>query len=88
MCWEDFQKHFQNIDVCHRSKGIDDLRLDINEDAGCIGPTKGCVGGLCEYYCACKGCVALCCPTDHTVATLAELKLQHAEEEEKATAQP
>lgn len=21
MCWEDFQVHFQNIDVCHRSKG-------------------------------------------------------------------
>ena len=107
MCWEDFQVHFQNIDVCHRSKGvcailpsgvshaklsrlpcvtpgIDDIRLDIHEDSGCIGPTKGCVAGMCEYYCCCKGPAALCCPTDHKMQSVAELKEQQKEAEENA----
>jgi calpain-15 len=65
MEWADFTKHFQNIDVCHRSKGLRDVRLDIHEDDGCRGPVLGCIGGCCSYYCMCKGCVALCCPTDH-----------------------
>eukprot|EP01043_Picozoa_sp_COSAG02_P001186 COSAG02_NODE_24_length_52386_cov_726.042898_5_plen_86_part_00 len=65
MEWNDFVHHFQNIDVCHRSKSLMDVRLDIHEDDGCKGPILGCVGGCCSYYCMCKGCVALCCPTDH-----------------------
>ena len=76
------------IDMRWVLAGIDDVRLDIHEDEGCIGPTKGCVAGMCEYYCACKGCVALCCPTDHKMMTVAELKHQKEEQETDATAQP
>lgn len=68
--------------------GIDDIRLDIHEDSGCIGPTKGCVKGCAEYYCACKGCIALCCPTDHKMKTVAEMKEEQKQAEENATAQP
>lgn len=68
--------------------GIDDIRLDIHEDAGCIGPTQGCIGGCCEYYCCCKGCSALCCPTDHKVKTHDELKAEKDQEEEAAKAKP
>jgi hypothetical protein len=53
------------MDICHRSRGIRDVRLDIHEDDGCIGPTKGCCIGCGQYYCCCKGCWRLCCPTDH-----------------------
>ena len=84
MEWADFQKHFQNIDVCHRSRGIADVRLDINEDAGCIGPVKGCIGGCAEFYCCCKGVGRLCCPTDHKVAGPPKSK----EEDAKPTSQP
>lgn len=63
------------------------MRLDIHEDLGCIGPTRGCVAGMAEYYCACKGCVALCCPTDHKMETVAELK-ERKEAEEADTVQP
>jgi hypothetical protein len=65
MEYTDFRTHFKNVDVCHRSRGIHDVRLDIHEDDGCIGPTKGCVGGCLSYYCLCKGVCRLCCPTDH-----------------------
>jgi len=65
MEWGDFRQHFQSIDVCHRSKSLRDVRLDIREDDGCKGPILGCVAGCCSYYCLCKGCCALCCPTDH-----------------------
>ena len=63
--YSDFQKHYRTVDVCHRSRGIRDVRIDLNEDDGCIGPVKGCVLGCGEYYCCCKGCYRLCCPTDH-----------------------
>jgi len=65
MEYSDFKTHFQNVDVCHRSRGIHDIRLNINEDAGCIGPTKGCFAGCASYYCCCKGICRLCCPTDN-----------------------
>ena len=65
MEWKDFRQHFQSIDVCHRSRSLRDVRLDIHEDDGCKGPVLGCVRGCFGYYCLCKGCRALCCPTYH-----------------------
>ena len=65
MEWADFQKHFQNIDVCHRSRGIADVRLDINEDAGCIGPVKGCLGNQRHDH---LGCIFREWPAIRTVA--------------------
>merc|ERR1712196_537318 len=59
--WEDFMKNYTSVDVCKRTTGLRDLALDIHEDAGCIGPCKGCVGGCLSYYCCCAGCIALCC---------------------------
>ena len=28
---KDFKKHFRNMDICHRSRGIRDVRLDVHE---------------------------------------------------------
>lgn len=67
MEWKDFRKYFGMVDVCHRSRGLRDLRLDINEDAGCLGPVGGCACGVAKYFCMCKGVDHLCCPTDHTI---------------------
>lgn len=72
----DFMDHFSTVDVCHRSTGIADVKIDLYEDDGCLGPTKGCAKGCCEFYlphCSkqaphcrgCIGCTALCCPSVH-----------------------
>jgi hypothetical protein len=50
-----------------RSRGIDDVRLDVHEDEGCVGPTKGCAKGCLMYYCCCRGVAALCCNSEHAV---------------------
>jgi hypothetical protein len=46
MSWEDFMLHYDTIDVCYRSRDLDDLQLDLNEDFGIFGPTLGCVFGI------------------------------------------
>ena len=65
MPWKEFVNFFSQMTVCHRSHSIDDIHLDINEDDGCLGPTKGCMCGCLEYYCCCAGIESLCCETDH-----------------------
>lgn len=59
MSLDDFAKHFDNIDVCQRSKGVQDLYIDLHEGDGCLphcsGPTKGCSWGCCKFWCMCKG---------------------------------
>ena len=67
MSFGDFCAHFKSADVCHRSRGIADVRLDVHEDEGCQGPLLGCVTGCCGYSIKCRGCCALCCSTDHAV---------------------
>ena len=67
MSFGDFCAHFKSVDVCHRSRGIADVRLDVHEGEGCKGPLLGCVTGCCGYFIKCRGCCALCCPTDHAV---------------------
>lgn len=60
----DFMTHFTTVDVCHRSRGIADVKLNLHEDYGCVGPAQGCVEGCCSYYlpyCSkqpphCRGC--------------------------------
>ena len=42
MEYNDFMKHFTMIDMCHRSRGIADVRIDLHEDLGCTGPARGC----------------------------------------------
>lgn len=61
MEWSDFSSNFRKIDICARSTGIKDLELDLNEEAGCIGPCKGCFQGCLGYYLCCRGCKAFCC---------------------------
>lgn len=65
MEYSDFMKHYRTVDVCHRSRGIRDIRVDLHEDSGCAGPIIGCCKGCGEYYCCCKGFCRMCCPTDH-----------------------
>lgn len=45
--WEDFSKHFDTVDVCVTSTGLEDLQMTTCEDYGaCMGPTIGCVYGV------------------------------------------
>ena len=37
----DFSKNFDQIDICHRATGLQDLRLSTHEDEGCLGEKKG-----------------------------------------------
>lgn len=59
MAWEDFIVKFDCIDVCKRSVGMRDLTLDLKEDSEGCGPVVGCMGGLCKYYCLCKGPITM-----------------------------
>jgi hypothetical protein len=36
----DFSKNFDQIDICHRATGLQDLRLSTHEDQGCLGEKK------------------------------------------------
>ena len=55
------RQYYSSVDVCKRTTGMKDLALDINEEMGCVGPCRGCVGGCAAYWCMCRGCKALCC---------------------------
>jgi hypothetical protein len=60
MEYKDFAKVFNMVDICDRTTK-EDLRLDVNEDAGCFGPTKGCVGGCGQFWCCCMGARVIYC---------------------------
>ena len=63
MCWTDFERIFEQIDICSRSTGIADLQLSLKEADGCVanclGPMKGCCVGCVTFWCCCRGCAAL-----------------------------
>ena len=61
MPWEDFVEHFNNIDVCLRTSGLDDLALDVKEEMGAVGPCVGCLCGCLKYWLACQGCWKMWC---------------------------
>ena len=50
MSWGDFCKHFDSVDICVVSTGLDDLYLDVHEDCGCLGPTAGCITGCAWFW--------------------------------------
>ena len=64
IAWEDFLKHFDNVDVCLRTSGIADLSLDVKEELGTCGPCVGCVCGCAKYWLLCQGCRAMWCGKD------------------------
>ena len=68
--WYNFQSIFTDVDVCHRSTGLNDLVLDIHEDIGCCGPVVGCTKGCCGYWCCCNGCKAIYYQTKSSQSTL------------------
>lgn len=76
MSWEDFQAHYDGLDVCSRDRGLGDLALNLHEaDGSCFkrqaGPLLGCLGGCASFWCCCLGCRALYCrrrATEQTVA--------------------
>ena len=73
MCWADFQRHFNAVDICHRSVGVDDIQLDLREDVGwkqACGPTQGCCWGCAKFWCLCKGARFLYCGHTADVATV------------------
>jgi hypothetical protein len=54
MEYKDFAPRFNVIDICDRTTK-NDLRLDVNEDAGCAGPLMGCMSGCGAFWCCCQG---------------------------------
>jgi hypothetical protein len=61
MSWDDFIQHFDGIDVCYRSRDMDDIQLDLKEDLGVFGPTIGCIFGCTKYWLCCCGFYHLWC---------------------------
>ena len=63
MAWGDFDRIFEQIDICARSTGVRDLQLNLKEADGCVanclGPAKGCCLGCVAFWCCCRGCAAL-----------------------------
>jgi len=54
MEYKDFVSRFNTIDICDRTTK-NDLRLDVNEEAGCTGPLVGCLVGCGSFWCCCQG---------------------------------
>ena len=57
----DVVRYFRNFDVCDRSRGLRDLRLDLHEEKGCPGPCYGCSAGCYKFWCQCRGARRLIC---------------------------
>jgi hypothetical protein len=53
MEYKDFVSRFNTIDICDRTTK-NDLRLDVNEEAGCTGPLVGCLVGCGSFWCCCQ----------------------------------
>ena len=53
LIWQ-FSRIFKRVDVCDRTTSRD-LRLNVNEDLGAAGVVVGCLQGLSEFVCLCKG---------------------------------
>jgi hypothetical protein len=56
----DFVRRFSRVDICDRTTK-NDLRLDINEDEGCLGPLYGCARGCGSFWCCCMGARTIYC---------------------------
>jgi calpain-15 len=66
MCWDDFLKHFDGIDVCYIQRDMGSLKLDIIEEAHVCGALVGCVLGCLKYWVCCMGFRYLWCSTSST----------------------
>jgi hypothetical protein len=71
MAFDDFRSTFTRVDVCDRSTGLHDLRLNVDADAGPCGACAGCVRGCASFWCLCRGCRALYCAHLSSAATRA-----------------
>eukprot|EP01084_Bolivina_argentea_P252402 423645_1 len=58
--YTDFIRLFNVIQICDRSS-INNLHLNVNEDAGCCGVMKGCCVGCGYYWCCCRGLMEIYC---------------------------
>jgi hypothetical protein len=70
MEFSDFVRNFDEVAICARTTGFEDLALEIPEELGCCGLCCGCVGGCICFWCGCKGCAALCCGEEASMETL------------------
>jgi len=61
MSWDDFCHHFDSIDVCLRTQGMSEFNLRVYEHYGLCGPTLGCLAGISNFLCLCKGLWKMWC---------------------------
>ena len=61
MAWVDFRRFFQGVDVCVKTRGMDDLVLHTHEEYRWCGPFVGCLLGCMWYWLCCCGLYKLWC---------------------------
>jgi len=57
---EEFSKIFTKVDFCDRTTKRD-LKLQVHEGWGSCGLVAGCLGGLANFFCLCKGLRVIYC---------------------------
>jgi len=74
MSWDDFCKNFNVIDVCVRTRGMNELMLTVHEEFGILGPTVGCVKGLAYFLLLCCGIYKMWCGLIGTDAVIESIE--------------
>eukprot|EP00598_Pedospumella_elongata_P001962 CAMPEP_0184979376 /NCGR_PEP_ID=MMETSP1098-20130426/9690_1 /TAXON_ID=89044 /ORGANISM="Spumella elongata, Strain CCAP 955/1" /LENGTH=351 /DNA_ID=CAMNT_0027502687 /DNA_START=199 /DNA_END=1251 /DNA_ORIENTATION=+ len=55
MCWEDFIKYFNVVDVLYPNYGMDNIHFRVVEQDPYCGNCRGCAWGCFKYWFCCKG---------------------------------
>jgi len=55
MCWEDFIKYFNVVDVLYPNYGMDNIHFRVVEQDPYCGNCRGCAWGCFKYWLCCKG---------------------------------
>ncbi|CAE7494838.1 Capn15 [Symbiodinium microadriaticum] len=66
MSWDDFLRHFNNIDVCFVQRDMSSVRMDVMEEFGICGAFVGCIVGTLKYWFCCFGLYYLWCAKSST----------------------
>ena len=61
MHFDDFARHFDKVTVCLTHLGMGNLKIEVNENCGRMGPAFGCLTGFCSFTLGCQGLRKLYC---------------------------